>query len=156
MASFALEALGVDLARLRSQLGKSTEESFLRISGAAARHPNSVLVRDGPPSSLFRPSTTGTYSVEHVWPRSQMFLESEFLGLTNQQQVALMAYRPNLIKIPGAANSARGNQAYRSVSNEFTKNHLAGPAAQAELARAEEVIKAEMMNLLKNPRLIPL
>jgi hypothetical protein len=156
VASFALEAFGVDLARLRSQLGKSTEEHFLRITGAAARHPNSLLVRGGPASPLFRPSTTGTYSVEHIWPRSQIFLEPEFLKLTPQQQVALMAYRPNLIKIPGAANSARGNQAYRSVSNEFTKNYLAGPAAQAELARAEELLKAEMMILMKNPRLIPL
>ena len=156
LSSFLLEGYGVDLARLRGQLGKSTEEHFLAITGAAARHPNSVLVRGGPASPLFRPSTTGTYSVEHIWPRSQMFLEPEFLKLTPRQQVALMAYRPNLIKIPGAANSARGNQAYRSISNEFTRNYLAGPAAQAELARAEELLKAEMMNLMKNPRLIPL
>jgi hypothetical protein len=156
LSSFLLEGYGVDLARLRSQLGKSTEEHFLAITGAAARHPNSMLVRGGPASPLFRPSTTGTYSVEHIWPRSQMFLEPEFLKLTPRQQVALMAYRPNLIKIPGAANSARGNQAYRSISNEFTRNYLAGPAAQAELARAEELLKAEMMNLMKNPRLIPL
>jgi hypothetical protein len=71
-------------------------------TGTAARHPNSVLVRGGPASPLFRPSTTGTYTVEHIWPRSQMFLEPEFLKLTPQQQVALIAYRPNLIKFSAA------------------------------------------------------
>ncbi|WP_203906796.1 hypothetical protein [Rhizocola hellebori] len=154
--SFTIDALKNDLKRFKKQLGISAEEHYLRITAAGASHANSVLVRAGPASPLFRPSTTGTYSVEHIWPRSQIFLEPAFLGLRREQQVALMAYQPNLIKIPAAANSARGNRAYRTVSAEFTRTFLSSPAAQAELARMEELMKADMINLMKNPHLIPL
>lgn len=154
--SLDIAGLNRELELLKEKLGKSTAKHFLRITGASARHPNSVLVRRGPASPLFRPSPTGLYTVEHIWPRSQMFLEPAFLKLTVQQQVALFAYQPNLIKIPDVANFARGSRHYRTVSADFTSKFLSGPAAQAELARMEELIKAEMMNLMKNPHLIPL
>ncbi|MHA7291353.1 hypothetical protein ACX80V_17155 [Arthrobacter sp. MDT3-24] len=137
--------------RIKSSLTQLTAEHYAAITAEAATRPSWAAVRDGAPSPLFLPLRSGgKYSVEHVWPRSQMFLEPEFLSLNWDQQVAMFANSDNLLKIPLDANIARGNRAYRTLPGSFARTYLVNPAALTELTRLEVEAQVLMLRLLKN------
>lgn len=147
--------LGQKKTRLLQKLRKATKEHFDKITRAAARRRSWIDVGEGSPSRLFRPAGEGdTYTVEHIWPRREMFLEPGFFDLTDAQQIALFAFQPNLIRIPNRANATRGYRAYRTLSRYFVSEFLTGPDALAKLIQFEQDIKTHMLNLINNPSLI--
>jgi hypothetical protein len=158
----ALDSLELERKRLTKLLDATTADYYEKLTAAAARRPSAIAVRGGDPSPLFRPppptpavpagvSHPPPYAVEHIVPRSEIFLEPGFHTLSWDQQVALFAYQPNLIKIPTVANSARGNRAYRTLTNTYATTFLTDPSALPKLARLEQENLNEIRKLIRNP-----
>jgi hypothetical protein len=104
----------------------------------------------------FLPILSKGFSVEHVYARSRIFLNSKFPKLSWEQQVALFAYRWNLLKMPALANSTRGNRAYRFLPSRTWQKIIRDQASLNSLAALEEEMEKEITFLIDNPHLIPL
>jgi hypothetical protein len=146
--------LGRDIARLREALAGTEADWYALLTSNASRELSYLEVAAGQADPRFL-ALPGKYSVEHIVPRSEIFLIPGFERLTAQQQSWLFSYRRNLIKIPASANSARLNRAYSSLKPSFATRFLRSPEALEDLARAQAELRTELRWLVENPRMIP-
>jgi hypothetical protein len=148
------------------RLRRATEQEYFEaLSARARKHPDYITVGGGEVDKRFLPipstgsvrgsTTRSVFSVEHAYARSKMFLNPKFLKLSWDQQVALFAYRENLLKIPGVANSARSNRAYRFLPSRTWQKFIPDQASLSSLADLEEEMEKKITFLIDNPHEIP-
>jgi hypothetical protein len=141
------------------QLLRGTEaEYFNRLSAAASARREYQAMYDIGVDEVFGTAATDL-EVEHVYPRSKIFLTPGFEKLTWEEQIYVLNYRPNLKLISAEMNRVRGNRTYRSLprtswpqsprGDQFVESQI------KYLAVLESMMEAEITNLVRNPNRIP-
>jgi hypothetical protein len=133
---------------------------YLALTDAARRQQAFRSVQLGPLHPMFKP-LRGASSVEHLYPRIEMWRLPGFEKLSWNQQVFLFSWRKNLMRVELDFNRLRGVVPYRTlkpdVYGEFIEGgwrSSAGRSGLDELARLEAEAAADIAAMVKEPRLI--
>lgn len=133
-----------------------TEDDYYRwLTSTAARESEYVSVAAGVPDPRFRTGGVTAFEVEHAMARSRIFALPGFEKLTPRQQALIFSYRDNLSKIPAAANAARGNRPYATLSPEFIAKWFKDTTSWEAAVAHEAKMFREITAMVKNPSLIP-
>lgn len=128
--------LGAEYIQTLRLLDATERDYYLALTAAASKTEAYQMVAKNSTASWGGGS--GALAVDHVFPRSKIFLLAGFEKLPWDVQVEMFAYSKNLRLIDAVANSSRGATPYAKLSAEFRERFSLTTQKQTELAALED------------------
>jgi len=136
------------------RLLRGTERDyFLALTAAASKRDAYQAVKKIGKDEVF--GLVGELEVEHIFPRSRIFLIPGFDRLSWEEQIALFNYRRGLVSMSAEANLARSNIPYASWPKEVWSRFTSDEGIIKRLAEREAEIEAELTEMVRT-RKIPM
>ncbi len=127
--------LGADYVQTLRLLEATERDYYLALTAAASRTESYGAVASRGTADWGRGSDH--LEVDHIFPRSRIFLLPGFEKRPWPVQVEMFAYSENLKLIDATANSSRGATPYAKLSREFKERFGLSSAQQKDLADLE-------------------
>jgi hypothetical protein len=147
--------LGQQLLKAKKLLGATEADYFVALTDAASKEEDYLAVKLIGKDEVFGTSDLAL-EVDHVYPRSKIFLTPGFEKLDWDQQKALFSYKPNLKLIPAEVNRVRGNVPYKVFGRKNLSTFAKNESAIQSLSDLETRMEAEINRMIADPRLIPM
>ncbi len=128
-----------EITRFENQLRGTEQNYFEVLTGNAAGRPDYIAVRNRGVDEVF--GIPGDLQVEHVFPRSKIFLVEGFEKLSYDDQIAIFNFGPNLRAMSADANSLRRATPYRELKGVLRSLYPDRLAAMA-------IVEAEMETMI--------
>ena len=137
--------------RLRALRASTELRHYKNLTASAARTADYLAVAAGQidPNFILRGDPT---TVEHLVPRWEIWQIPGFLeNLSPRQQIAVFSYKPNLRRVPGPANFARGDTPYASLPSTTWRSHIKDQASLDILAADQAKMRKAIGDMIDDP-----
>jgi len=149
-----LEDLGADVEEAKRLLRGTEKDYFDALTSAAARRAEYTAIKARGVDEVF--GRRGPLEVEHIYPRSRIFSNPKFAGLSWGDQVAIFNYEPNLRLMNAEINGLRGNTPYGSWNSKFwSRFPEVNETLLAKLAKTEAEMEKAINGMINDPSTIP-
>lgn len=143
--------LGIDYLRINNLLEATEKDYFNALTSAAAKEASYQRVAKMGHDEVCGIGSTNL-AVDHVYPRSRIFLLTDFEKVPWEMQIEMFAFEGNLKLMDAGANSSRGAKPYARISPEFLNRYNISPSVLADLVTQEKRMEQYFEQWIKTRR----